>query len=231
VSTYSELKQIAWECNQELPARGLAIHTFGNASVHDRGRGVFAIKPSGVPFPELTPEQMVVVDLDCRVIEGELAPSSDTKTHAVLYRHWSDVGGIVHTHSPYAVAWAQAMRSIPVLGTTHADYLAQDIPCTAVMSDEMVKGDYEEQTGHQILQALSGVPHTEVEMVLVACHGPFAWGKTPQKSVENSFMLELIARMALHTLSINPDTPSLKETLLRKHFERKHGPNAYYGQR
>jgi L-ribulose-5-phosphate 4-epimerase len=174
---------------------------------------------------------MVVVDLDSRSVEGDLKPSSDTKTHAVLYQHWPDIGGIVHTHSLYAVAWAQAMRPIPVLGTTHADYLAEDIPCTAVMSDTMVKGDYEEQTGYQILHALSGLSHTEVEMVLVACHGPFTWGKTPQKAVENSFILEMIARMALHTLAINPETPRLKEALLRKHFERKHGSDAYYGQR
>ncbi|MGB5874807.1 MAG: L-ribulose-5-phosphate 4-epimerase AraD [Bacteroidota bacterium] len=231
MSKYSELKQIAWECNRELPARGLVTHTFGNASALDPDGGVFAIKPSGIPFSELTPEGMVVVDLDTKVVEGDLKPSSDTKTHALLYREWSDIGGIVHTHSAYAVAWAQAMKAVPVLGTTHADYLARDIPCTEVMSDEMVKGDYEEQTGRQILNALSGMSHTEVQMVLVACHGPFTWGETPQKAVENSVMLETIAGMAFHTLAINPDTPRLKETLLRKHFERKHGPDAYYGQR
>jgi L-ribulose-5-phosphate 4-epimerase len=231
MSTFSELKQIAWECNRELPARGLVTHTFGNASAHDAEKGVFAIKPSGVPFSDLSPEQMVVVDHDCQVVEGHLAPSSDTKTHAVLYRHWSDVGGIVHTHSTHAVAWAQAMRPIPVLGTTHADYLAQSIPCTAVMSDEMIKRDYEEQTGHQILQTFSGISHSDVQMVLVACHGPFTWGETPQKAVENSILLEMIARIALHTLTINPETPVLKDSLLRKHFERKHGPDAYYGQR
>lgn len=230
MSRYSELKQIAWECNQELPARGLVTHTFGNASAYDPESSVFAIKPSGVPFSELTAGQMVVVDLDYRVVDGNLKPSSDTKTHGLLYRHWSDLGGIVHTHSPYAVAWAQAMKPIPVLGTTHADHLARDIPCTAVMSDEMVTRDYEEQTGQQILDALSGFSHAEVEMILVACHGPFAWGETPQKAVENSYMLEMIARMAFHTLAINPDTPRLKDTLLRKHFERKHGPDAYYGQ-
>jgi len=230
MSKYSELKRTAWECNQELPARGLATHTFGNASVYDPDSATFAIKPSGVPFSELIPERMVVVDLEARVVEGDLNPSSDTKTHALLYQQWADIGGIVHTHSPYAVAWAQAMKPIPVLGTTHADYLAQDIPCTPVMSDAMVKEDYEEQTGQQILNALSGMSHTEVEMVLVACHGPFTWGKTARKAVENSFMLETIAAMAFHTLAINPDTPRLKETLLRKHFERKHGPDAYYGQ-
>jgi L-ribulose-5-phosphate 4-epimerase len=231
VSTYKELQQQAWELNRQLPASGLVQHTFGNASVLDRGRGAFAIKPSGIPFADLTPESMVVVDLECRTVEGTLRPSSDTKTHAVLYRAWKEIGGIVHTHSLYAVAWAQAMEPIPVLGTTHADYLAQDIPCTDVMSDEMVKGDYEEETGNQILKAFATLSHREVEMVLVACHGPFSWGQTPAKALENSIMLEQIAYMAYLTLAINPETPRLKRSLLHKHYERKHGPGAYYGQR
>jgi L-ribulose-5-phosphate 4-epimerase len=230
VSTHGELKEIAWKANRELPASGLVIQTFGNASAFDRRRGVFAIKPSGVPFKELAAEDMVVVDLDSKVVEGKLRPSSDTKTHAVLYRAWHDIGGIVHTHSLYASAWAQAMEPIPVLGTTHADYLAQDIPCTDVMNDEMVKGDYEEETGHQILKTFATLSHKEVEMVLVACHGPFTWGNSAEKALENSIMLEQIAHMAYLALQINPDTPRLKRSLLRKHYERKHGPEAYYGQ-
>jgi L-ribulose-5-phosphate 4-epimerase len=174
---------------------------------------------------------MVVVDLDSRVVEGSLRPSSDTKTHAVLYSHWPDIRGIVHTHSPYAVAWAQARRPIPVLGTTHADSVPRDIPCTEVMSDEMIKGDYEEQTGQQVLKAFESLSHTEIQMVVVACHGPFVWGETPDRAVENAVSLELIAQMALLTLSIDPATPRLKDTLLQKHFQRKHGPQAYYGQR
>jgi L-ribulose-5-phosphate 4-epimerase len=227
---YADLKEIAWRCNSELPRQGLVIHTFGNASACDRSRHVFAIKPSGIPFDELSAENMVVVDLNGLVVQGMLRPSSDTRTHALLYREWPEVRGIVHTHSPYAVAWAQAIKPIPVLGTTHADLLPEDVPCTEVMTDEMIAGDYEEQTGHQILKIFAGRSYQEVEMAIVACHGPFAWGKTAEKAVENAVMLELIARLALMTLQIDPQTPRLKEALLKKHFERKHGPSAYYGQ-
>ena len=230
MSDFRRLKKLAWECNQALPASGLVEHTFGNASAFDKARGVFAIKPSGMPFARLTPDSMVVVDLASKVVEGTLRPSSDTRTHAVLYKHWPDVGGIVHTHSPYAVAWAQAMRAIPVLGTTHADYLARDIPCTGVMDEKMIRGDYEEETGHQILRIFEDISHTEVEMALVACHGPFSWGTTPARALENSIMCEQIARIAYLTLQINPETPRIATALLKKHFERKHGPNAYYGQ-
>jgi L-ribulose-5-phosphate 4-epimerase len=230
VSPYSDLKNSAWIVNVQLPASGLATGTFGNASTFDAGRGVFAIKPSGVPFSELKAEDMVVVDLACMVVEGKMRPSSDTKTHAVLYRAWPEVGGIVHTHSPHAVAWAQARLPIPVLGTTHADALAQDVPCTDVMTDEMIRGDYETETGNQILKRFTNLSHREVEMVLVANHGPFAWGRTPALALEHATMLELIARTALLTLHINPDTPRLSQVLLKKHYERKHGPDAYYGQ-
>ncbi len=230
MSPYTDLKERAWECNRGLPAAQLVVHTFGNASAFDRTQGVFAIKPSGVPFAALTPEMMVVADLDGGVVEGTLRPSSDTKTHAVLYREWNDIGAIVHTHSPHAVAWAQARKPIPVLGTTHADALPRDIPCTGVMTDRMITGDYEEETGRQILKTFKRLSHTEVEMVLVACHGPFTWGATPEKALENSVLLELVAQMAILTLRINPKTPRLKTRLLRKHFERKHGPDAYYGQ-
>ncbi len=231
MSKYDALKLTAWQCNQELPKASLVIHTFGNASACDRALGVFAIKPSGVPFTRLHPNDMVVVDLDGKIVEGTLRPSSDTRTHAVLYRSWPDIGGVVHTHSPHAVAWAQAGRPIPILGTTHADSLAEDIPCTPVMSDAMIEGDYEECTGRMIVDAFAAMSHTEIEMVLVACHGPFTWGSTPERAVENSVLLEMIAHTAVMTLQINPDTPRLKPSLLRKHYERKHGPNAYYGQR
>ncbi|MCC6398683.1 MAG: L-ribulose-5-phosphate 4-epimerase AraD [Bacteroidetes bacterium] len=230
MSTFEELKQRAWEANLELPKAGLVTKTFGNASAMDPDRKVFAIKPSGVPFESLRPEDMVVVDLQAKVVEGRLRPSSDTRTHAVLYAAWPDIQGIVHTHSLYAVAWAQAMKPIPVLGTTHADYIARDIPCTLPMEDDRIAGDYEEETGKQILNTFRALSHTEVTMVLVACHGPFTWGSSPGKAVEHSIALEQIAQTAFLTLQINSDTPRLKETLLRKHFERKHGSAAYYGQ-
>lgn len=224
------LKEVAWKCNRELSRLGLAVHTFGNASAVDRKEGLVAIKPSGVAYENLRVEHMVVVDLDNKVVDGKLRPSSDTKTHTLLYRAFPEIGGVVHTHSTYAVAWAQAVRPIPILGTTHADYLAADIPCTAIMSDKMIKGDYEEETGKQITRVFKNRPYKEIPMVIVACHGPFAWGETPEKAVEHSLMLEEIAKMAFLTLQIRPDTPRLKQTLINKHFKRKHGPDSYYGQ-
>ena len=214
----------------EIPKHGLAIYTFGNVSAADRDRGVFAIKPSGVAYETLTADDMVVVDFDGKVVEGHLHPSSDTPTHAVLYREFAEIGGVVHTHSTYATAWAQAMSPIPIFGTTHADHLAQAIPCTAIMADDMIEGDYELETGNQIVQAFSNKSPAEIEMVLVACHGPFTWGPTPEKAVYNSVVLEELAKMAFLTRMINPATPELKTTLIRKHYERKHGTNAYYGQ-
>jgi L-ribulose-5-phosphate 4-epimerase len=214
----------------ELPKRDLVIYTFGNVSVIDREKNVFAIKPSGVDYEKLKPEDIVICDLNNNVIEGNLRPSSDTKTHSILYRSFSDIGGIVHTHSTYACAWAQAIRSIPIFGTTHADHLACDIPSTKVMNDEMIKGDYEEETGKQILETFENISYKEVEMVLVACHGPFTWGKTPEKAVYNSVVLEELAKMALFTLQINKNTPLLKKSLIEKHYFRKHGKNSYYGQ-
>jgi len=215
----------------ELPKRNLVIYTFGNVSAFDKDKGVFAIKPSGVPYEELKAEDMVVVDLDYKVVEGTMRYSSDTKTHAVLYKNFDDIAGIVHTHSPYGVAWAQAMKSVPIFGTTHADHLTTDIPCTPVMSDEQIKGDYEEETGNLICQMFKNLSHKEVEMVLVACHGPFTWGKTPEKAVYNSAVAEELAKMAMWTLSINPQTPRLKQALIDKHYQRKHGKNSYYGQK
>ena len=217
----------------ELPKLDLVLYTFGNVSAADHHERVFAIKPSGVPYEKLTPEDMVVLDFNNNVVEGNLKPSSDTKTHALLYKTWKDIRGISHTHSTYAVAWAQAQRDIPILGTTHADHLAMDIPCAPVMSDEMIQGDYEHETGNQILNLFKerNINYAEVEMVLIANHGPFTWGNSPEKAVYNSAVLEELAKMAFLTLQINADAPKLKSALVQKHFERKHGKNAYYGQK
>ena len=232
MNSFKELKEKAYELNMEIPARGLAIYTFGNVSVLHPEREVFVIKPSGVPYEKLTPEQMVVVDLKCNVVDGALRPSSDTRTHAVLYREFSGLGGIVHAHSTYAVGWAQALRPIPCWGTTHADHTVQDIPCTPPMEDARIQGDYEEETGNQIVshfQSLDLDP-SETQMVLVGCHGPFAWGETGEKAVYNAVVLEELARMALFTHLVDPQATPMKDSLKRKHFERKHGSNAYYGQ-
>lgn len=229
---YQDIRQAAYEANMQLPALGLVIFTFGNVSAADRQLGVFAIKPSGVPYAELTPEKMVIVDFDGRTVDGQLRPSSDTLTHAVLYKHWEHIGGIVHTHSTYATAWAQSQRDIPIYGTTHADHNTVDIPCAAPMSDDMIAGDYEYQTGFQIMDALAqrGLTYADIEMILVGNHAPFTWGKTPAKAVYNSAVLESVAQMAYLTESINGNAPRLKDALIKKHFERKHGPNSYYGQ-
>lgn len=229
---YDPVKQAAYEANMQLPALGLVIFTFGNVSAADRALGVFAIKPSGVPYEKLSPEKMVVVDFDGRVVEGDLRPSSDTKTHAVLYKHWVKIGGVAHTHSTYATAWAQAQRDIPIFGTTHADHSTVDIPCAAPMKDEMIAGDYEYQTGFQIMDCLRDrkLNYEEVEMVLVGNHAPFTWGKTAEKAVYNSAILEAVAHMAMLTEKINPDAGRLKDSIIKKHFGRKHGPDSYYGQ-
>ncbi|HQA51878.1 MAG TPA: L-ribulose-5-phosphate 4-epimerase [Spirochaetota bacterium] len=230
MSKYKELKERAWLCNMELPKRGLVIYTFGNVSAADRSAGVFAIKPSGVPYEELKADDMVVVDFENKIVEGNFRYSSDTKTHTVLYNNFSDINGVVHTHSTYSVAWAQAALPIPVFGTTHADHCAGDIPCTDFMTDDAIKGDYEIETGNQIVQTFKSISYSETEMVLVAGHGPFTWGTTPEKAVYNSAVLEELAKMAFITRSINSNTPRLKEALVDKHYQRKHGKNAYYGQ-
>ena len=230
MSAIKNLKEIAWKCNMELPRRGLVTYTFGNASAIDRDLGLVAIKPSGVPYGKLVVADMVVVDLDNKVVEGKLRPSSDTETHTLLYKNFPKVAGIVHTHSTYATAWAQAVRPIPILGTTHADHLAEDIPCTEVMSEKMIEGDYEVETGNQILKVFSKRSYLDTPMVVVACHGPFAWGETPDKAVYHGVMLEELAKIAFLTLQINPKTPRLKKSLINKHYKRKHGPDSYYGQ-
>lgn len=231
-SKYQQLKETAYAANMQLPALDLVLFTFGNVSAADQSLGVFAIKPSGVPYAELTVDSMVIVDFEGNTIEGELRPSSDTRTHAVLYKHWKNIGGIVHTHSLYATAWAQTLQDIPIYGTTHADHTTVDIPCAAPMSDEMIAGNYEYQTGFQIMQALEkrGMNYEEVEMVLVGNHAPFTWGKTAEKAVYNSAVLENIAHMAFLTQQIRLDAPRLKDALIKKHYERKHGPDSYYGQ-
>ena len=229
---YEHIQQEAYEANMQLPKLGLVLFTFGNVSAVDRNLGVFAIKPSGIPYEDLTPANMVIVDFEANVVEGSLRPSSDTKTHAVLYRHWDKISGIAHTHSTYATAWAQAQRDIPVLGTTHADHNTGDIPCAPPMSDEMIKGNYEFETGFQVMNCFKerGLNYEETEMILLGNHGPFTWGKTAAKAVYNSAVLENIAQMAYLTLSINADARRLKEALVKKHYERKHGPDSYYGQ-
>lgn len=233
MSNYQDIKQQAYEANMQLPKLGLVLFTFGNVSAADRSKGVFAIKPSGVPYEELTPEKMVIVDFDGNTVEGTLRPSSDTKTHAVLYKHWEDIGGVVHTHSTYGTAWAQAQKAIPIFGTTHADHLTVDIPCAPPMDDAMIKGNYEYETGFQIMNHFEslGLSYKEVEMILVGNHAPFTWGKTAEKAVYNSAVLEAVAQMALLTQQINPQAPKLKDSLIEKHYERKHGAGAYYGQK
>lgn len=228
--SYSELKQAAWQANMELNDRGLVLYTWGNVSQIDRDRGVFAIKPSGVPYERLTAADMVVVDLDNQRVEGTLNPSSDTRTHTHLYRHFEDIGGITHTHSTYATAWAQAQMPIPCFGTTHADYAFGEIPCTAIMSNEQIARDYEEETGVQITDAFEGREPLETPMVIVAGHAPFTWGKDAAASVYNAVVLEEIARMAFLTKSIDPTRGPLKQEIVDKHYLRKHGKDAYYGQ-
>ncbi len=229
---FKRIREEAYEANMQLESLGLVLFTFGNASAVDRDRGVFAIKPSGVPYKDLTPNKIVVVDFDAHTVDGDLRPSSDTKTHAVLYKHWDGIGGIVHTHSTYGTAWSQAQCDIPIMGTTHADHLTVDIPCAPPMSDEMIKGNYEYETGFQIVNEFKrrSLDYKEVEMVLLGNHAPFTWGKSANKAVYNSAILEECAKMAYLSLNINPQAPRLKDTLIKKHFDRKHGPDSYYGQ-
>lgn len=232
MSQYKNLKEECYEANIQLPDLGLVVYTFGNVSAVDRSHSVFAIKPSGVPYEILKPADIVIVNFENEIIEGSMRPSSDTKTHAFLYKHWESIGGIAHTHATYSVAWAQAQRDIPVYGTTHADHLTEDIPCAPPMMDELIKGDYEHMTGQQIMDCFKAkkIDHREVEMVLIGNHGPFTWGKTAEKAVYNSKVLETIAEMALLTEQVNPQAPRLKESLIQKHYQRKHGKDAYYGQ-
>lgn len=231
MSSIKTLQKRVYEANLELVRKNLVIYSFGNVSGIDRAKGIVAIKPSGVPYEKLTPDMIVLVDLIKNVVKGNLRPSSDTRAHIELYKNFPEIGGVVHTHSPYATAWAQAQKAIPCLGTTHADYCPGEIPCTDIISDKAIDGDYEMETGKQIVRTFKKYSYKETPMVLVASHGPFTWGATPAEAVSNSVILEYLAMMALHTISINPDVEVVKESLIKKHFYRKHGKNAYYGQK
>ncbi len=224
------LRRAVYEANRELYDKGLVVATFGNVSGIDRASGLIAIKPSGVAYDELSPDNMVLVDLSYRVVEGELNPSSDTKTHVMLYRHFDRIGGVVHTHSRCATGWAQARRPLPCLGTTQADYFYGQVPWTDVIRDEQIKRDYEEETAVQIIEAFRNYDYATIPGVLVASHGPFSWGKTPAEAVYHSYMLEYIAELNTVSVAINPGIAGMKQSLLDKHFLRKHGKDAYYGQ-
>jgi len=217
----------------EIKHRNLAIYTWGNASAFDPDKGIFAIKPSGVDYDALKPELMVLIDLNGEIAEGKLNPSSDTNTHLVLYRDFTGIRGVTHTHSPYAVAWAQAGKSVPVFGTTHADYCAHEIPCTEFMNPEAVNNNYELETGNLISDTFKkgALDHKHINMTLVAGHGPFTWGSSAAQSVYHGVILEEICKMALFTVTLNTDAKPLPDHIIKKHWERKHGPGAYYGQR
>ncbi|MCX7597853.1 MAG: L-ribulose-5-phosphate 4-epimerase [Armatimonadetes bacterium] len=225
-----QLREDVWRANLALREAGLVILTWGNVSGLDRERGLVVIKPSGVSYEEMRPEDMVVVDLDGKVVEGELRPSSDTPTHLVLYRNFPGIGGVAHTHSTYATAWAQACRPLPCYGTTHADNFRGAVPVTAPLTPEQIAGDYETETGLAIVRAFEGLDPLDMPAVLVANHGPFTWGETPEKAVENSIVLEQAALMAAITEALAPGLGGISPALRDRHFLRKHGKNAYYGQ-
>lgn len=224
-----DLKKKVCEANLELVQHGLVIFTWGNVSAIDRQSGLVVIKPSGVSYDNMKPEDMVVVDLDGNVVEGELNPSSDTPTHVVLYKAFPQIGGVVHTHSTYATAWAQAGMDIPNIGTTHADYFHDAVPCTADMTEAEVKGEYELETGNVIVKRFEGINPVHTPGVLVKNHGPFSWGKDAFEAVHNAVVLEQVAKMAFIAYSVNPSL-TMNPLLVEKHFSRKHGPGAYYGQ-
>lgn len=223
------LKKSVCEANLSLVRHGLVILTWGNVSAIDRQSGLVVIKPSGVSYDDMQPEDMVVVDLDGNIVEGRLRPSSDTPTHLEIYKAFSEVGAVVHTHSTYATAWAQACKSLPSLGTTHADTFHCAVPCTGEMTTEQIMGDYEAQTGVSIVDTFKSISPMHTPAVLVAHHGPFTWGKSAAEAVQNSVILEEVARMASITLALNP-TVEMNNDLVEKHYNRKHGANAYYGQ-
>ena len=227
-----QLKEEVCQANLELPARGVVLYTWGNVSGIDRESGLVVIKPSGVPYEGMKPEDMVVVDLDGHVVEGHLRPSSDTPTHLALYRQFPEIGGVVHTHSTHAVIFAQAGKSISALGTTHADYFYGDIPISRSLTRDEVEEDYEGNTGKVIIETIEQERKEPLAMpaVLVRNHGPFTWGKTPAEAVYHSVVLEKVAEMALHTLLLNP-MAHMDDFILDKHYQRKHGPKAYYGQK
>ena len=229
-----DLREQVWRANQGLVRAGLVTLSFGNASGVDRKTGVLVIKPSGVPYDELRPEHLVVVSLeDGRVVEGDLRPSSDTPTHLILYQRYPEIGGVVHTHSTAATAWAQAGRSVPPLGTTHADHFHGPVPVTRQMRESEVAGAYEHETGIVIIETLErlGLSATEMPAALVASHGPFTWGRDAEDAADNATALEAVAAMASRTMALSPDVEPIAQYLLERHFRRKHGPDAYYGQK
>ncbi|MBQ6981069.1 MAG: L-ribulose-5-phosphate 4-epimerase [Synergistaceae bacterium] len=227
-----ELRNEVYRANMELPERGLVVYTWGNVSGIDRDKGFVVIKPSGVEYEDLTPENLVIVDMDCKVVEGSMNPSSDTKTHVELYKSFSEIGGIVHTHSPHAVGWAQAGRDIPCYGTTHADYFYGSVPCTRNLTAQEVDEDYELNTGKVISETFSRrkLDPLAVPGVICRSHGPFTWGKNPAKAVYHAVVLEEVAKMAMYTVTVDAHAPEAPQYVLDKHYLRKHGPNAYYGQ-
>lgn len=225
-----ELKKEVYEANMKLYLSGLVPFTFGNVSGIDRDKNLIAIKPSGVSYEKMTYKDMVVLDIEGNKVEGDLNPSSDTKTHLELYRNFLGIGGVAHTHSKYATAWAQAKKPIPCFGTTHADFFYGDVPCTEVISDSSIIKDYELETGKLIVETFKSTDYKYIRAVLVACHGPFSWGKDAADAVEVSIALEEIARIAYYSITIDPSLRNIKRSLLDKHYLRKHGKSAYYGQ-
>jgi L-ribulose-5-phosphate 4-epimerase len=227
---YEELKKAVCQANIDLEKQRLVIYSWGNVSGIDRSAGIVVIKPSGVMYGELTPDKMVVLDPEGKIIEGTLNPSSDTPTHLELYRNFEAIGGICHTHSPSSTMWAQACKEIPCFGTTHADAFYGPVPVTDIMTNEQIHSDYELNTGKVIIERFTGLDPIQMPAVLVANHGPFTWGADPAAAVEATVVLEQIAAMALGTITINPDQSQISRALLDKHYLRKHGNNAYYGQ-
>jgi L-ribulose-5-phosphate 4-epimerase len=228
---YEELKRAVWEANIELQTHKLATYSWGNVSGIDREAAVVAVKPSGVAYDQLTPDKIVLIDLNGKLLEKSLKPSSDTPSHLELYRNFKDIGGICHTHSPNATMWAQACREIPCFGTTHADYFYGPIPVTDAMTEKQIKSDYELNTGRVIVKRFADIDPMQMPAVLVAHHGPFTWGAGPAEAVEAAVVLEQIAATALGTILINPDINPISGALLDKHYLRKHGKDAYYGQK
>ncbi len=225
-----KLKEQVLQANLDLPRYGLVTFTWGNVSGIDREKGLVVIKPSGVSYEKMKVDDLVVVDLDGNKVEGNLKPSSDTPTHLVFYKHFKEIGGVVHTHSPWATSFAQAGKGIPAFGTTHADYFFGQIPCTRKMTPEEISRNYEEETGKVVVEAFAKINPMEIPAVLVNMHGPFTWGKDPMDAVHNSVILEEVAKIAFHTMQLTPGIGPMDQNLLNKHFLRKHGANAYYGQ-
>ena len=226
-----ELKQEVLEANLELPRHGLVTFTWGNVSAIDKNRELVVIKPSGVSYDNMSADDMVIVDLEGNVVEGRLNPSSDTPTHLALYKAYEKIGGVVHTHSSYITSWAQAGCAVPALGTTHADYFYGEIPCTRALTEEEIQGEYEVETGNVIIETIGAKDPMSIPGIIVFQHGPFAWGKNAMDSVHNAVVMEEVAKMAFRSITINPRLSDIDNTLLDKHYLRKHGANAYYGQK